>query len=1082
MRLSNPSCISSLALLFENKQALKGRHYILAEAKELEKLKSFLHFKQSQMPWYELPAFPYSKSPHTNSTFLKRISCLSRMKEESFSGLILASASALLKRISPDFHVIGIQKGDMFPYEKLKFYRSVEFINEPGEIRFTSFVIDVFSPAYKTPLRVELLEDKIQSIHLLDSEFKRRTQELQQAFISSLTEWHLSVSYCKKLCDFLREKEKTLHQFLPKELYQSYSRKESYFGFESLLSSLNNTSALDLIKPSDSILLWEPEKLKEDFLKEQEQWEKENIFFNANHLFTEWESLEEKHNNLKTPTLFLREELKSFSSFTKQEKGAKKTLLSLPVSHLIFAGTQIQQMKEWLVKENLIENLEDTFVNNKNLVFISRTLKESFIHKGHSAYLKIEDFIKRKESKQTVFDLFRRRARALEFSKLNPGDLLVHIKNGIAEFVGLESLTIHGKSEDFIVLKYKAGAKLFVPAYKAREIKKYSNTPSSRMKESLIDSLGLPARWEQKKLKAKKHIQSLAIELIELYKLRKQKQRPVFKPAQKALDDFAKDFAWEKTTDQKKAIQEIMSDMDKKHIMDRLLVGDTGFGKTEVALIGMLRALENHYQVCLVAPTTVLSLQHFKNFKKRFQKTPYRLALLNRFVSEKNKKALFEKLQNGQIDLLVATHAVFNSKLVFKNLGLLVLDEEHRFGVKQKEKLFRFRKSLDVLSLSATPIPRTLNMALTGIKDISVITQAPAQRKPVKIYLRSWDNQIEKEIQEACHKERAREGQVIYIYNRVKSLYDKAQQLTRLLPDFKIAIAHGQTKNLDRIILDFLEKKYDLLLSTNIVESGMDIPQANTLFIDRCHEMGLSQIYQLKGRVGRSPRQAYCYLLYPEEKRLNSLTKERLKLLKKYVDLGSSFQLALHDLENRGAGSLFGSEQSGHIQQLGEEFYFEILNEQIKKQEGFFIEPEIQLPVTVGIPVSYISDPRLRLLYYKNLSESQEEEDRFSIQNELLEEFGTFPEELQNLFLFLNLREFCKKNLIKELKADLDSIKFVFHEKCRISSENILSLFKNYKGNMLSEHSCLIKLSTKEDFFKELDKALKILKQDAKSS
>ena len=1119
MKIFNPTAISSLALIFEKHQFLKGKHYILADSKSLEKLKSFLHFTKSRLPWRELPPFPHSKSPHSYSAFLKRISCLSWMKDESFSGLFLATAPALLKKTNPDFNIITLQKGDSFPYKKLKFYQSVEFISQPGEIRLGSFLIDIYSPVYKTPLRLELLEDEIQSIHLLDSEFKRRDKKLNQALISSLSEWNLEPSQCKALCDCLREKEKPLNKLLPKELYQSYSRGEAYFGFESLLNVLDVHCALNFVSPSDSIYLWEPEKLKEDFLKEQEKWEKENPFFKADHLFLDWTQLEEKeasqshqsayvsgfeplsqNNNLssqsskkenpkfmsaiKTETQkeplsshFLTEGLKAFSFFEKT-KELKKKLNTLPVSHLIFVGSQVQEMKKLLLKEEVIESLDDSFLKDKTLIFVDRVIKESFVHKGHAAYLRIEDFIKPKEKNSSAFDLFRKRARALEFSKLESGDLLVHIKKGVAEFVGLENLVFQGKNEDFIVLRYKGGDKLFVPAYKAREIKKYSKKPSSKLTESLLDSLGNPARWDRKKSKAKKHIQSLAIELIELYKLRKQKQRPAFKPAQKALEEFEKDFAWEKTRDQKKAIQEIMSDMDEKHIMDRLLVGDTGFGKTEVALTALLRALENHYQVCFVAPTTILSLQHFKNFKKRFQNTPYKLALLNRFVSEKKKKTLFEQLQNGQIDLLVATHAVFNSKLVFKNLGLLVLDEEHRFGVKQKEKLFRFRKSLDVLSLSATPIPRTLNMALTGIKDISVITQAPAQRKPVKIYLKSWEDRIEKEIQEACHKERARGGQVIYIYNRVKSLYDKAHQLTNLLPDFKIAITHGKTKNLDRIILDFLERKYDLLLSTNIVESGMDIPQANTLFIDRSHEMGLSQIYQLKGRVGRSSRQAYCYLLYPGEQRLNPLTKERLKLLKKYIDLGSSFQLALHDLENRGAGALFGSEQSGHIQQLGEEFYFEILNEQIKKQEEFFIEPEIQLPVTVGIPSSYISDPRLRLLYYKNLSESQEEEDRFAIQNELLEEFGTFPEELQNLFLFLNLREFCKKNLIKDFKADFDSIKFVFHEKCRILSESIISLLKNYNGNMLSEHSCLIKLSKKEDFFKELDKVLKILKQD----
>lgn len=1100
MKIFNPPVASSLALIFEKQKSLKGKHYILADSKNLEKLKNFLHFKKSRLPWRELPSFPHSKSPHSHSVFLKRMSCLSWMKDESFSGLFLATAGALLKKTNPDFKAIALEKSGLFPHEKLEFYRSVEFISRPGDIRSAGFLIDIFSPVYKTPLRVELLDDRIQSLHLLDVEFKRRTQELDRALISPLAEWSLEPSVCKKLCDRLREKEKSLNRSLPKELYQSYSRGNSYFGFESLLNLLNSCSALDFISPADSLYFYEPEKLKEDFLKERERWEKENPFFKPELIFEDWARLEEKESRLQSSASLngensnfshsLKKELKAFlkipSSFFENTKELKKNLSSLPVSHLIFSGSQIQEMKKLLLKEKAIESLEEVFLKDKNLVFVERSIKESFIHKRNSAYLRIEDFIKPLAKASSSFDFFRKKARALEFSKLNPGDLLVHIKKGVGEFIGLEALTFEGKSGDFIVLRYKGGDKLFVPAYKAREIKKYSKKPSSGIRVSLLDSLNNPARWERKKSKAKKHIQSLAVELIELYKVRKQKKRSPFLPATQALQKFEESFPWEKTQDQKKAIQDIMSDMDEEHVMDRLLAGDTGFGKTEVALTAVLRALEGGYQVCFLAPTTVLSMQHFKNFKQRFQNSPYELALLNRFIPTKEKEKIFEKLKTGRLDFLVATHSVFNSQLSFKNLGLLILDEEHRFGVRQKEKLFRFRKSLDVLSLSATPIPRTLNMALTGIKDISVITQPPAQRKPVKILLKSWENlQIQKDIKAACEKERARGGQVIYIYNRVKSLYERVNWLSSLLPDFKIAIAHGKTKNLDRVMLDFLEKKYDLLISTNIVESGMDIPQANTLFIDRSHEMGLSQIYQLKGRVGRGDRQAYCYLLYPSMQRLSLLAQERLKLLRKYVDLGSSFQLALQDLENRGAGSLFGSEQSGHIQDLGEEFYFEILNEQIKKQEGLFIEPEIQLPVSAGIPSSYIPDPRLRLLYYKNLSESREEEERLSLQNELLEEFGDFPEELKHLFFFLSLREFCKKHLIKDLKADFDSIKLVFHQDCHIPSQNIVSLLKKYEGNMLSEQSALFKLSKdrlskdqlakERDFFKDLDKILKNL-------
>ena len=1076
MKLFNVEAISSLALIFEKYNPLKGKHFIVAEPKSIEKLKKFLQFKKTDLIWRELVPFPYPKTPYSKQSFLKRIRCQSWIKDDGFSGVFLTTAQALLKRTRSDFKITVLRKGALFPYDELKSYRSTEFIEKPGDFTSRSFLMDIFSPVYDSPLRVELSGDSITSIHLLSSDFKRREKELEKALISSLSEWSLDSSVRKQLCDHLRQQESFSGVSLPKELYQSYSRGESYFGFESLLNILDNHCSLNVLSESDSIYLCEPEKTKESFLKEQMKWQKEHPFLTPQNIFLDWELLEQKEAYQKSGhSVSLHKELKSFFLF-KKKKALRQELESLPVSHIVFAGSQIEKMKKLLIKEQVIDSADSLFLKDKSLIFIEKPLKESFIYKGDSAYLKTEEFIGEAKQNLSYFDSFRKRARALEFSKLELGDLLVHRKHGLGEFMGLKSLFFQGKSEDFVVLRYKGGDKLFVPAYKAIEVKKYSKKPSSKITKSLLDSLGNLSAWERKKSKAKKHIQSLAIELIELYKVRKQKKRPKFLAVESAVKKFEEDFPWKKTLDQQRAIREIMSDMDQEYVMDRLLAGDTGFGKTEVALTAVLRALENNYQVCFLAPTTVLTLQHFKNFKQRFKNTVYELSLLNRFVSKKEKETIFKKIKQGRIDFLITTHSVFNSQLSFKNLGLLVLDEEHRFGVKQKEKLFRFRRNLDVLSLSATPIPRTLNMALTGIKDISIISQPPARRQPVKIFLRSWEDSIEKEIKEACYKEKLRGGQVIYIYNRVKSLYQKAEWISQLLPDFRIAVVHGQTPHLDRIMLDFFKKKYDLLLSSNIIESGMDIPQANTLFIDRVHEMGLSQVYQLKGRVGRGAEQAYCYLLYPEKQKISVLAQERLKLLQKYASLGSAFQLALHDLENRGAGSLFGSEQSGHIQDLGEEFYFEILNEHLKAQKDIFIEPEIRLPFSLGIPSDYISDPRLRLLYYKNLSESLNEEERLVIQDELLEEFGKFPEELKNLFFLLNLREFCKKNLIKELKADFDSVTLVFHEECKISAESLIQLLQVQRAQMLSEQSCRFFLKEK-DFFKELNHILNRLIQ-----
>ena len=1074
MKLSNIKAVSSLALFFE-KKIFQQKHLIVSDLSRLDKLKAFLNFKPPNFPWYELPPFPQAKSPYMEKIFHKRKQWQTLAQQKGQKGLFLASPQALLKKTNAQLKSFTLKKGDSFNYDILSDYSHKEFVEQAGEFSSRSFLVDIFSPVYDRPFRVELLGDRIQSIHLLDKAFKRREEELAQALISSVKEWSFKGEDRKKLCEYLRQKEHEMNVSLPADLFESFSRGKMYFGFESLLNCLDSACSLDFFSDSFQIGILEPEETKEHFLNEQSKLEKEHPFFNSKNLFLTWEKLEKKELELSNKDSFLelKDNLKTVTGF-KKTKNVKEDLKNLPVSTIVFSGYHITELKKFLLKEGVLSSAQSDFFNQKSLIFIEKPIKESFVRLGDTAYLRDTDFIVQKKQNLSFFDSFRQRARALEFSKLEIGDLLVHRHYGVGEFKGLQSLAVKNKREDFIVLCYKDEDKLFIPAYRAVEVKRYSKKPAGSFSHALLDRLGHTHLWNRKKDKAKKHIQGLAIELIELYKIRKQKKRKAFSPVLTALKNFEKDFVWERTIDQKKAIQDIMSDMDRDYVMDRLLVGDTGFGKTEVALTAVFRALENNFQVCFLAPTTVLTLQHFKNFKERFKNTPFNLALLNRFVSKKEQNQIFRQVKEGSIDFLISTHSVFNSQLFFKNLGLLILDEEHRFGVRQKEQLFRYRKNLDVLSLSATPIPRTLNMALTGIKDVSAISQAPEKRKPVKIILKGWEEAIEQDIIQACRREKARGGQTLFIYNRVKSLYQRAEQIQKLLPDFKIAVAHGTSKNLDQLMLDFFNKKYDLLVATNIVESGIDVPSANTLFIDRVHEMGLSQIYQLKGRVGRSQNQAVCYLLYPQKSLLSPLAKERLELLEKYSALGSSFQLALHDLENRGAGSLFGSEQSGHIQNLGEELYFEILNEQIGNQTEVFIEPEISLPFSVGIPQSYIFDSRLRLLYYKNLSSSIEKEERLSIQNELLEEFGPYPKELKGLFFLLDIREFCKKKLIRDFKAVEQSVTLTFHEKSLISTESIIKLLEKRKGQMLSEQCCKIPFQ-KENIAQEIQEILKQL-------
>ncbi len=1059
----------------------------MAESSDLKKLQSFLQFKNPPLPWYVLPPFPQPRSPGTDKILWERRKWQTQAKS-SEPALFLSTVPALLKKTNSFLKTYVIKKDQSFDMSALITYRERAFVERPGDFSIRGFLMDIYSPAYKTPLRIELVGSKVQSIHLLDKLFKKRQIEMEKALIPPLYEWSWTVEDRKKLCQHF----KGLEPALPYGFFKSVARGNRPEGFEVFLNYWDKTCSLDCFLDPPQLWFFEPEKAKAQFMEERILWEKEQSPIHTENIFLDFNYFEKKIVQYQKDSRFSAQQnqvinlrafslkkdsserqkpsfLKSFSSsLFKKTECLREDLLNLPARHIVFVGESQDELKKLLLKEQILNPEDEDFFCGKNLIFLKGHLRESFFCPGETAYLQALSLLPKKDHSSRHFDFFRQKARAIEFSQLEEGDLLVHIQYGVGEFVGLKSLPLQGQFEDFIVLKYKAGDQLFVPAYRASQVKCYARKRGSAISKTLLDQLGRPQSWERKKSKAKKHIQSLAIELMEIYKMRKQKTRPPFAKVQEALACFAKKFLWKETKDQSRAIQEIMADMDSPQPMDRLLAGDTGFGKTEVALRAIFRALENGFQVCLLAPTTVLALQHFKNFQQRFKDYPFELALLSRFSSLKQREKLFQEVKTGRVDLLIATHSVFSSKLFFKNLRLLVVDEEHRFGVRQKERLLRSWKNLDVLSLSATPIPRTLNMALTGIKDISVISEPPPKRKPVQIILKTWTSMDD--IIRACKKEKARGGQILFVHNRIKTLFQRLEQLQSRLPHFRIVTAQGQSPGLDKIMLDFFEKKYDMLVSTNIIESGMDLPQANTLFIDRAHEMGLSQIYQLKGRVGRGQEEAYCYLLFPAKDRLSVLAKERLSLLEKYAGLGLSFQLALKDLENRGAGSLFGSEQSGHLQNLGEELYFEILNEQLRDQKKIVIEPEISLPFDSHIPSNYIPDPRLRLLYYKSLSEA-EEPARQNIERDLLEDFGPIPIELNHLFFLLKIRDFCKKLLIRDFKIAGENLYLSWHEKTSVSPEKILKLIEDYKGQMLSPQNCKIPLSG-NGFMEDVEKIL----------
>ncbi|MGH9706981.1 MAG: transcription-repair coupling factor, partial [Candidatus Acidiferrales bacterium] len=635
-----------------------------------------------------------------------------------------------------------------------------------------------------------------------------------------------------------------------------------------------------------------------------------------------------------------------------------------------------------------------------------------------------------------------------DFSDLKPGDYVVHVDHGIGQFEGLRQVVVEGASGEFMLLRYSGDAKLYVPLARLDLVQKYQSLGGV---EPQLDRMGTNV-WEARKSRVRKSVNDMAGDLLKLYAERKTTPGHAFPPDTNFQREFEDAFEFQETPDQQRAIDEVKRDMESTLPMDRLLCGDVGYGKTEVAMRAAFKAVADSKQAAILAPTTVLAFQHYETLRRRFAAFPVRIALLSRFRTAAEQKKTLEELEAGKVDILVGTHRLLSKDVKFHDLGLLVVDEEQRFGVAHKERLKEMRKNVDVLTMSATPIPRTLHMSLVGLRDMSVIETPPKDRLAIQTSVAPFSETLVKRVIE---EELGRGGQVFFVHNRVESIASLAAMIQRLVPKARVVVGHGQMKEaeLEKVMLKFIRDDADILVSTTIIENGLDIPRANSIIINRADRMGLSELYQLRGRVGRSNLRAYAYLLVPTDTTLTPIARTRLSALKEFSDLGAGFRIAALDLELRGAGNLLGREQHGHIEAVGFDMYCQMMERAVSESKGEAVAPErratLNLGLDIRIPPEYIESENLRLRIYKRIAEISSDPGRAEVRRELDDRFGPPPPPVENLLEYAVLKALAEKLLVASIDRRGDQVAVKFYEDTPLGPEHLVKLIRKRRDMRL---------------------------------
>jgi len=1001
-------------------------------------------------------------------------------------------------------------------------YNPADVVEMPGQYALRGGILDVYSPEAERPVRIEFFGDEVDSIRRFDPASQRSSNPVDEALLLPLTETPVSDHLLAAIHTRLSGK-RIAGSGEPgsQEIVEAAVRAGGvtvFPGWEFYAPVAGADRTIFDLLPRAAVLLDEPDDLRQEFDRFWTRVEEMHERSGVGNLVRPGDLYLPPDDWWKKLATLPGADIEHLGIARPDDDAQSVTLLSQPASRFHGAVPAMLQQVQKLRQENMqvllavpnngeVERLADIFTEYNVSFRLGTRTRGGESYADETSYFAgdvltttlakayIPDGVVLPEANLAIFgarDLFdesdavasrpqRQKSKVSaflsDFRDLQVGDYVVHVEHGIGQYQGLKEINQGDGNAEFMLLEYADAARLYVPLTRLDLIQKYRSSEGAK---PALSSLGTAA-WSKTKARVRKAMKDMADELLKLYAERKTAVGHAFPPGNEWVREFEDAFEFNETEDQAQAIADVTRDMESTQPMDRLLCGDVGYGKTEVAMRAAFKAVGDNRQVALLAPTTVLAFQHFETFKQRFAAFPVTIEMISRFRNAKQQKEILQKTEAGKIDVLIGTHRILSKDIKFSDLGLLIVDEEQRFGVRHKERIKQMRKQVDVLTMSATPIPRTLHMSLVGLRDMSVIETPPKDRMAIQTIVANWD---EKLIQSAIEQELERGGQVYFVHNRVESIWEIAAKLQTMVPKARVAVGHGQMSEgeLEKVMLKFMHHEADILVATTIIENGLDIPLCNTILINRADRLGLSELYQLRGRVGRSNRRAYAYLLLPSEIELTPIARRRLAALKEFSDLGAGFKIAALDLELRGAGNLLGGEQSGHIEAIGFELYTQMLERAVREMKGEAApdeaETQLNLGLNIRIPGDYIPEENQRLQMYKRVARVETESQLGDVGAELEDRYGPPPPPVRNLLDYASLKLLCMRVGVNAIDRKRETVTFKFRQNAAVDPEQLARFVSAQRGAQFTPDGMLkfsLKATAAEDVLRALRTVLEQL-------